>query len=98
MWTAPDQQPEYQQQQLNDRTVICKQLMPPHIEDLIAHAATRKYDQKNIYCLKNYYYYRITTGQRYYENEWNAERSPLTDNGFGKRFFFFITSSVTLLM
>ena len=56
---------------------ICKQLMPPHIEDLIAHAATRKYDQKNIYCLKNYYYYRIPTGQRYYENEWNAERSPL---------------------
>lgn len=27
--------------------------------------------------LENYYYYRITTGQRYYENEWNAERSPL---------------------
>lgn len=59
------------------KQLICKQLMPPHIEDLIAHAATRKYDQKNIYCLKNYYYYRITTGQRYYENEWNAERSPL---------------------
>lgn len=55
---------------------ICKQLMPPHIEDLIAHAATRKYDRKNIYCLKNYYHYRITAGQRYNENEWKADGTP----------------------
>ena len=48
---------------------VCKQLFPLNIKDRIRSSRETRYDRNNIYCLKNYYRYRLEAQDDYEENE-----------------------------
>lgn len=48
---------------------VCKQLFPLNIKNRILSSSETRYDRNNIYCLKNYYRYRLETQDDYEESE-----------------------------
>lgn len=62
---------------LKTEQFVCRQILPENIGSLIESSGDKRYDTKNIYCLKNYYRYRVQEGNDFYEDELESgENTP----------------------
>ncbi|MDO4181513.1 MAG: hypothetical protein Q4D36_09535 [Bacteroidales bacterium] len=58
---------------------VCKQLLPERIRDIIRESNDHRYDTQNIYCLKNYYRYRISHPKEFCKDERKPDGTPDKD-------------------